>query len=204
MDIQFSSLGKLIADCWIKAEQATVKSVFEKYHSPTEENLTFLFSAELRATVSEASDSLRVSNAFLTDLRRGVRNLASGDQQKYRGLIAHVNFHSRQHEGHKSASDLGIAIKRPQLSSDGFQLKLNSELATGILAQAKLGRSLNAEGGYRWGDLTSPQRRLFRERSGYYSLLLYRLSGENNNQLMSFGWQLCERHTARKAQNGFV
>ena len=201
MDIQLSSLGRLIAECWIQAERATAQLVAEKYHSPCEENLTFLFSAELRATVSEASRTVRITNAFLSDLRQAVRNLASVDVHKYSGLIARVNFHNRQHEGRKSASDLGIVIKRPQLSLDHSRLKLSLEFATGILAQAKLGLSLNfTKGGYRWGDLTKPQKKLLPQRRDYYSLLLYRLSGEKNNLLADFAWQLCKGCTASQVQ----
>ena len=201
MVIELRSLGKLIAECWIKAERATAKLIDEKYHSPNEENITFLFSAELRTSVREASDSARVTNAFLADLRQAVHHLTSADLREYSDLIARVNFHNRQHEGRESASDLGIVVKRPQLRLESSRIRLNFEFATGMLAQAKLGRSSNSiQGKYTWGQLTAAQRRLFRKRRDYYSLLLYRLSGTNSNQLTDFGWQLCKGYTVRKVQ----
>ena len=201
MIIELRSLGNLIAECWNEAERATANSVHEKYHSPDEENITFLFSGELRNMVRKASDDGHVSNAFLDDLRRGVHNLRSDDLRGYAGLVARVNFHNKQHEGRKSASDLGIAIRRPQLRVDSSHLTLSLELGIGMLAQAKLARSCDTRKSVHHWKLTTAQKKLLPKRKDYYSLLLYRLSGNDSNELNDFKWQLCKGYTLAQVQD---
>jgi hypothetical protein len=193
--IQLSSLERLISQCWINAESATAKAVAEKYHSPNEENLTFIFSGELRSIFSEANRHLRIENAFSSDLKK-IHSIGASAIDKYRGLTARVNFHNKQHEGRKSAADIGIAIKLPELSIQGSYLKVNGNVAVGLLAQAKLSCLSNSSPSHHhFDELTKPQKRLFAERHDYYSLLLYRLSGRKCDQLHNFGWQLCKDRT---------
>jgi hypothetical protein len=73
--------------------------------------------------------------------------------------------------------------------------------ATGLLAQAKLGRRTKGPaGGYSWDSLTDSQERLFPKRRDYYSLLLYRLKGQKADSLEAFGWQICRKYSVREVK----
>jgi hypothetical protein len=199
-EIKLKTLGRLIERCWNCAEVKTAESVIEKYHAPNEEQLTFLFASELRTQVADASSTHKVEKAFLEDLNASIPNL-DVDAARFRGLLARVNFHGRQHEGRRSASDLGIVISRPVIRYEpyGMRVEVRLDHAIGLLAQAKLGRAANpAESIHDWGHLTDSQERLLPKLRGYYSLLLYRLSGQND--LKPFKWQLCSGHTVREVK----
>lgn len=191
-EIPLTHLGTLISKCWSEAEQLTASAISERYFGPNEETITFLFASELRALVSRHSKDGKVSRAFLSDVKEELPQLSYADETALGGLIARVNFHNRRHEGKMSASDLGIVIRRPNVTLDTWKtrIEVNPELATGLLAQAKLGIG-NSEGKYAWGRLTKSQITLFPVHSDYYSLLLYRLSGGQREKLSAFGWQLC-------------
>lgn len=200
MEVRLTSLGRVIERCWKCAEQETSNAVARKYHAPNEEQLTFLFASELRAVVAEASSTGEVERAFRADLR-SISGLDDDAARRASSkLIARVNFHGRQHEGKKSASDLGIVIRRPlvRLTPYGARLELRRDQAIGLLAQAKLRRLAAPK---KSGRLTRKQARLFPERSAYYSLLLYRLDGQNTDELKPFRWQLCKEHTVEQVKS---
>jgi hypothetical protein len=88
----------LIQRCWNQAEAETAKAVAEKYHSPNEEEVTFLFTGERRTAVEKASAAREVERAFLTDLR-SISGIDDAVVRRGSGLMARVNLHGRQHEG---------------------------------------------------------------------------------------------------------
>jgi len=201
MDITLTSLAKVVERCWRNAELITADIIARKHPSPSEEQITFLFSGELRSAVDSASRAREIERAFLSDLHSHVPTLV--DARRAGGLLARVNVHNRRHEGHVSAADFGVVITRPlvRVSADGFRIEFQRDHATGLLAQAKLGLLPIAKSGRRvWGSLTKPQTQLFPKRRDYYSLLLYRLNGHNSELLERFGWQLCRQHTLRQVR----
>ena len=202
MEIRLKALGQLITQCWNEAEGEASKSIAAKYFGPNEEQVTFLFASELRAAIERVSNNGLVAQAFISDLRESVPELRYRTDSRLGGLLARVNFHNPQHEGRRSASDLGISIRRPLVSVDSShqRIEIRSDHGTGLLAQAKLGIFKEGIEKFRWNGFTKPQQRLFPERSSYYSLLLYRLSGKRRDELKRFGWQLCSDHCLEEAK----
>jgi hypothetical protein len=203
MDVKLTNLGKLMEGCWSRAEDETIRAISRKHPAPHEDEITFLFCGELRTAVREASDAGRVEMAFSADLRQSIPTLDFDITRWTRGLVARVNRHGRAHEGKLSGADLGIVIMRPlvQFAFGGTSIEFSRDHATGLLAQAKLGReSFHSGGRHAWDGLTRSQERLYPKRREYYSLLLYRLNGQNADELRPFGWQLCKQHTLRQTQ----
>ena len=196
MEIHLTHLANLLERCWIRAEQQTARLVSQKYPAPCEENLTFLFSGELREVIEQASEAREVDSAFLSDLRASVPNLPYGTEQHVHGLIARVTFHGRWHEGRHSGADLGLVVSRPLVELSWNRLEFRRGHATGLLAQAKLGCSARPGNAHlKWGRLTAAQVKKFPVHRNYYSLLLYRLRDATRAELQSFGWQLCKDHS---------
>jgi len=196
VEIPLNTVGRVIARCWNSAEDRTSKVVALRYSGPTEEHITFLFAGELRASVKKASSSGEFDRAFMADLRSSIPDLDYNAEHIFSGLVARVNFHNRRHEGSQSASDLGIVIRRPvvRLDHNRTYIDLSLDHSTGLLAQAKRGAYNGAAGAFKWGRFTKAQQLLFPKHSNYYSLLLYRLSGGNADQLEHFRWQLCKNY----------
>jgi hypothetical protein len=85
---------------------------------------------------------------------------------------------------------------------DRKRLQIDRDHATGLLAQAKLGvRKDDTVGKFKWNRFTTSQKNLFPDLSEFYSLLLYRLSGQNCNKLQDFAWQLCKGHSFEQLKN---
>ena len=97
MEMKLTHLAQLLGECWNAAERETASLIAEKYHAPNEENLTFLFSGELRALVENASATRQIESAFLIDLRSSIPNLPERVAHYARGLLARVTFHGRRH-----------------------------------------------------------------------------------------------------------
>ncbi len=192
MPFRLREVGRAIAACWVSAEASTKQEIAEKYPRPSEENITFLFSGQLRCVVEEASKAGRFNGAFLRDMREHFPSLSDDILRRCSGLIARVNFHTRSHEGRLSAADLGVAITRPQVERiSETEFRVLRDKARALLVQAKLGRySPGQSGRLKWGDLSPPQQKLIPGLEAYYALLLYRF--ELENQLARFGWQLCQ------------
>src|SRR5258708_20580452 len=183
-----------MASCWNSAEDELRDLVLQEHPSPSEVLITELFAGKLRIAVNQASSTGKVERAFLVDLRRSIPHLPSDITRRTSGLTARVVFHKQRHEGRVSAADLGVLVTRPivERASGGDRIKFHRSHATGLLAQAKLGRpAKRTKGGHVWNHLTKDQVRLYPERHGYYSFLLYRLNGLKANELEAFRWQLC-------------
>lgn len=204
MEVTLKNLAQLIARCWNRAEESVRLLVAQKYTAPSEELLTDLFAGELREAVAQASRAREVEAAFLSDLRRAIPefdHLEHNVAPRVRGLVARVNLHGHPHEGSLSAADIGIVATRPSVDLAWGQVKFQRDRATGLLAQAKLGRPANRVGRrHTWGRLTGTQERLFPNRRDYYSLLLYRINGQKANELEAFGWQICREHTVTQVK----
>jgi hypothetical protein len=104
LTIKLSTLGQVIAECWMEAEEATVKAVAEKYPDPEEEHITFLFAGELRASVAQASSNNTFADAFLADLLKALPELGRDASLHAAGLMARVNLHSRRHERYHNST----------------------------------------------------------------------------------------------------
>jgi hypothetical protein len=129
-EIRLTTLGRLIEQCWNSAKTDTANSISQKYHGPNEEQLTFLFASELRNAIAEASTTHKIERAFLSDLKNQIPNV-DRVASNCGGLIARVNFHGRQHEGRRSASDLGLVIRRPLVRIDpsGKRIEIHEDHA---------------------------------------------------------------------------
>jgi hypothetical protein len=200
MEVKLTSLGKLISDCWSRAEVETAKTIVKKHPSPSEEEITFLFSGEFRIAVEAASEKGMIEHAFLEDLHASIPNLSFEITRHTKGLIARINVHGRWHEGRVSGADLGIVILRPlvRVRNAGTTVEFHRNHGNGLLAQAKLGKQLGLTGKLKWDTLTQRQQDLFPKLHEYYSLLLYRLQGQTN--LKPFSWQLCKKYSVEQAQ----
>jgi hypothetical protein len=193
LKISMKNLGGVIAACWAAAEEATARAIAEKYPNPGEENITFLFGGELRASVAEESRKGSFARAFYADLL-----LVPGIGRhvlKAEGLVARVNLHSRWHEGRRSGSDLGMIVTKPSIlwHPELREVEIVRDQARALLAQAKLNKSRQYRDGHiSWGTLTkSQQKRFLPEYKEYSALLLYHLEDSARSKLAPFRWQLC-------------
>src|SRR5687768_574187 len=100
MDISVSlrQVANVISQGWQCAEERTRLLVGERYWSPAEEHITFLFSGELRASVETASQNRAFEKAFVSDLMSACPRLRSPIIAAAAGLVGSVNFHNRHHE----------------------------------------------------------------------------------------------------------
>jgi len=192
-----------MARCWSSAEGELRALVLQEHPSPSEVLITELFAGKLRTAVDKASRAGEVEVAFLTDLQRAIPYSSLNLAGLASGLIARVNLPNQWQEGHVSAADLGLLVTRPivEMAFGGNRVEFRRDHATGLLAQAKLGRPRKrVKGGRIWNRLTKAQERLYPELCGYYSLLLYRLNGLKANELQAFGWQLCTEPDVTQAK----
>jgi hypothetical protein len=195
-----------MAPCWDSAESSLRILVAQKYPSPSEELITALFAGEFRTEIAKASSAGEVDGAFLADLRTAIPGL-NLIARRASGLVARVNLPNRWHEGHVSAADISVVVTRPivDLAFGGKRVEFHRNHATGLLAQAKLGRpAKRAEGTRIWNHMTGPQERLYPKRRKYYSLLLSRLNGPKANKLEAFRWQLCSDFTLKKVKSWLI
>ena len=201
MEITLKKVGEVIAHCWNQAEGELTKEIAEAHPKPSEEEITFLLEGQLRRAIQNASAARDVERALLADIKAQVPNIAAADLGHFKGLVASVNKHDKKHEGDISAADLGIVILRPRLSmmsSYSGRIQCDRDLARGLLAQAKRSER-SRTGRFVWDSFTEPQRLLYPKRRPYYSLLLYRLSGDKLDVLAPIRWQLCHEYTFLKA-----
>jgi hypothetical protein len=200
-DVPLTNLEQVIVRCWNIAEEETAKEVLEKHYGPPEEFLTRLLAGELRSAFEKASKAGLVRQAFWDDLL-SIPNIDPNSAMNASShLVARVNFHNHHHEGKTSGSDLGLVIIRPVVTFDPYgyaKLELRSAHPRGLLAQAKLCRQ--KKGRSIWRGLKKNQQVLFPTLKDYYSLLLYRLSGENSNKLEPLRWQLCRNHSLEQVK----
>src|SRR5579864_5494981 len=67
--------GKLITDCWLRAEQSLREVVKKKFRDRDEEIITELFRAELETEFATASEKGTVERAFLEDLKQAFQHV---------------------------------------------------------------------------------------------------------------------------------
>jgi hypothetical protein len=205
MDIELSNLIHLVQECWGRAEAQTIDLVATKYPGPREDFITYIFAGELRTLLATESEKGNIAETFLADLRQLFPHTSSFSLAGHsRGLIARVTFHNQSHEGKISAADFGVVVVRPVVRREfgGNVVHIHRDHATGLLAQAKLGRTTNSKR-LRWNQLTKPQSRMYEHYRDFYSLLLYRLSGNDMDKLQAFRWQLCSDYALKEIKQWF-
>jgi hypothetical protein len=135
--------GKLVTDCWLRAEQSLREIVRKKFPDRDEEIITDLFHAELETEFAAASEKGAVERAFLEDLKQAFQHVEAHELRSKiaRGLIATVSFHHRKTE-ERTGGDLGIVLVRPdvQESYAWSELAIKSDYKRGLLCQAKVFR----------------------------------------------------------------
>jgi hypothetical protein len=185
------SLGKLIADCWVRAEQALRENMRQKFPDRDEEIITDHFHAELESELNRVSENGTVVWSFLSDLKASFPKLSEEDLKSKiaRRLMATVNFHPR-HVEQRTAGDLGIVLVRPDVQSreyDPSSTVIQKDYRRGLLCQAKVFRRDS-----KWGSLSPAQQEKLSGKLGYFAVLLYRYidqEGDRRN-LGPFQWQL--------------
>ncbi len=202
--MQIPALGRLLADCWIAAEEGVKEAVRERYRDRDEEFITGLLHGELGLNFDKASNEGSVAKAFLSDLKLMFPNITTESLSRIaRGLIATVSFHPHEVE-RKTGGDLGIVVIRPDvqdMSFSGAYLTIDHDYRRGLLCQAKIFRRNST-----WGGLTSSQSRTLSDKLDYFGLLLYRYSDQDCERrfLESFTWQLAREATVEEIQGWLV
>jgi hypothetical protein len=131
---------KLIADCWINAENAVRERVKERHDDEDEEFITKLLRGELKFEFNKASDNRFVEKAFLRDLKKAFPLIRGESLSNVAlGLIATVSFHPKHVEA-KTGGDLGIVVIRPDVQMSRFDkhLTIDRDHRRGLLCQAKI------------------------------------------------------------------
>jgi hypothetical protein len=185
------SLGKLITDCWIRAEQALRESIKQKFPDRDEEIITDHFHTELESELNRVSENGTVAWSFLSDLKASCPKLSEGEltSKVARRLMATVNFHPR-HVEQRTAGDLCIVVIRPDVQAreyDPSSTAIQKDYRRGLLCQAKVFRRDS-----KWGSLSPAQQEQLPGKLGYFAVLLYRYidqQGDRRN-LGPFQWQL--------------
>lgn len=97
--MKIPNVSKLIADCWLQAEEALQQVIESKYPDRDEESVTELFQGELRSKLESVSSNGAVEHAFHLDIQRAFPRTVRSDLSRISsGLIATVNFHSKADE----------------------------------------------------------------------------------------------------------
>jgi hypothetical protein len=180
--------------------------VAEKHPDPTEEQITFLFSGELREAVERSSLAGQFAAAFQWDLLAHPPPMpAAIDPLSGRGLVGRVNFHHRQHEGRRSGSDLGVIVTRPSVSWVANSLRIQHDCRRALLAQAKLNKHKKSnDRPPPWGSLTKRQQAQIPQLRDFYALLLYTLGGAGRDRLERFRWQSCKDREVAEIQDWLI
>jgi hypothetical protein len=191
--MQTPALGKIIADCWMNAENS-VRHAAKRYRDKGEEFITELLNSELEREFQKASDSRFVEKAFLTDLKKAFPLITGESLSNVAlGLIATVSFHPKHVEG-KTGGDLGLVVVRPHVQMFPFDkhLTIDRDHRRGLLCQAKIFGNKS-----KWGPLTPKQLELLPGKIDYSSLLLYRYADQRAKRcdLLPFAWQLTRAAT---------
>lgn len=177
---------RVITRCWTQAEAALRREIKEYAPGSPEEHITRTFHAKFADSLNKASTAGRIDQAFRQDVEALVRARIGEpvDLSELGGLIADVRLHEKPTE-EKTGGDLGIVLVRPNVWSDGYELRID-EHKQGLLGQAKVKR----EDG-RWGRFTDNQLKVLPRTLKYLGLLLYEYSDAKRCLLEPFKWQLC-------------
>jgi len=185
------SLGKLITDCWVRAEQALRENMRQKFPDRDEEIITDHFHAELASEFNRVSENGTVAWSFLSDLKASFPKLREEELKSkiVRRLMATVNFHPR-HVEQRTAGDLGIVLVRPDVQAreyDPSSTVIQKDYRRGLLCQAKIFRRDS-----KWGSLSPAQQDKLPGKLGYFAVLLYRYIDQHGDRrnLGPFQWQL--------------
>jgi|ERR1039458_4170900 hypothetical protein len=199
--MRIPTVGKLIIDCWVRAEEALRENVRKKFPDRDEEMITDLFHAELEDELAKVSGSGAVAQAFLVDLKSAFPKVDINDLRSKiaRGLIATVSFHPRKKE-EKTGGDLGIVLVRPDVQETLYgwsELTIDRDYKRGLLCQAKIFRRNS-----KWGELSRTQQQTLPNKLKYFALLLYRYADQNGErrELISFIWQLAVDATVEEVK----
>jgi hypothetical protein len=197
------ALTKLIADCWLRAEQALINAIKQEYPDRDEEMVTDLFCGKLDTECKRISAAGEVERAFLADLRLSLPLVPTLDLPKIaRGLIATVHFHPRERE-QKTGGDFGVVLIRPDVHYSRFsqsELTINDNHQRGLLCQAKIFRRTST-----WGTISPSQQSVLKDKLDYLALVLYRYLDQDGGrrELAPFQWQLT-RNSSMKEISGWL
>jgi len=197
--MQTPALGKLIADCWMNAEN-TVRETARGYRDKGEEFITDLLNSDLEREFQKVSENRFVEKAFLSDLKKAFPLITGESLSNVAlGLIATVSFHPKHVEG-KTGGDLGIVVVPPQAQMSPFDehLTIDRDHRRGLLCQAKIFGHKS-----KWGRLKPKQLKVLPGKTAYSSLLLYRYADQEakRRDLQPFAWQLMREATVEEIQN---
>ena len=189
--MRIPNVGKLITNCWVRAEDSLRENVRRKSPDRDEESITDLFHSELEEEFAKVSGSGAVARAFLDDLKLVFPKVGIDDLRSKiaRGLVATVSFHPHKIE-EKTGGDLGIVLVRPDVQEARYgwsELTIDRDYKRGLLCQAKIFRRDS-----KWGGLTRSQKQTLPHKLKYFALLLYRYADQKGErrELNSFNWQL--------------
>jgi hypothetical protein len=180
--------AKLIAECWLKAEETLRDAIRSEFADRDEEFVTELFHGKLETECNRANVAGEAAKAFLQDLRLSLPTVPAEELSKIaRGLNVAVHFHSREIE-RKTGGDFGITLIRPEVRFARYShstLTVERDHQRGLLCQAKIFRRSST-----WGPLTVSQQKVLSERLEYVALVLYRFTDQGRRELAPFQWQL--------------
>ena len=181
---------RLIAECWLKAEEVLRDAIRSEFADRDEEFITELFHGKLETECNRVSVSGAVAKAFLQDLRVSLPTAPDAELSTIaRGLNATVHFHPREIE-RKTGGDFGVTLITPEVRYARYShstLTVERDHQRGLLCQAKIFRRSST-----WGRLTADQQKVLNERLEYLALVLYRFTDQNGGrrELAPFQWQL--------------
>ncbi len=163
--LNISNTLRVVMDCWGNAEESLRTDIKAVYPGVNEEFITQMFHGKLASALKEASESHRIEQAFLVDLRKAFPDLCFGTELRRvaHGLIADVTLHRRDTE-RVTGGDIGFIIVRPQISAHFDTLQVGY-YRRGLLCQAKIKRANGA-----WGSFTRQQKKVLPERLQYLAL----------------------------------
>jgi hypothetical protein len=193
--------AKLLAECWVRAEDALRDALRSEFADRDEEFITGLFHGKLETECKRASVNGGVQRAFLNDLRVSLAGVPDTELSKIvRGLHAAVHFHPKEVE-RKTGGDFGITLIRPEIGFSRYSrssLTVERDHQRGLLCQAKIFRRTST-----WGHLTASQRKVLRGRMEYLALVLYRYSDQDGDcrDLAPFQWQLTRSASIEAVNN---
>jgi len=202
--MRIPNLASLISDCWNRAELALRDQIKQELPDINEGTLTVLLSGKLRAEFKSISDKGAVADAFQRDLCLSFPGIdrATLGSKIARRLIATVHFHQKEVEKH-TGGDFGIVFRRPVVrlaAYSGSKLTIVDGRRQGLLCQAKIFRRDSS-----WAKLSANQRKVIRERLGYFALALYSYADQSGErcELDPIRWQVT-RDFELKAVDGWL
>ena len=184
----------IVAASWMTAEQNLRNEIRDYSPNSDEEYITKRFHAEFAKSLSDASASGLIDQAFLEDLKVAFRWTNRQILATIaRGLVATVTLHTRKTE-RITGGDIGLLVLRPQVEEQ-FQMLRVSDYRRGMLCQAKLRQASG-----KWGKFTQRQKKVLPDRLGFLGLLLYQYEETERRILAPFLWQVCQGMTFQQVE----